>query len=138
MPKSGEPIRLIQVGAGAMGRAWLGVIQQSDDVELVGLVDLDPAVAERAAAEIGIADVVLASSLPDLLDRVPADAVVNVTVPQAHAAVSSLALLRGLAVLCEKPVADTIADALSMVAAAEVGGGLLMISQSRRYWRNLD
>jgi predicted dehydrogenase len=37
-----------------------------------------------------------------------ADAVLNVTVPEAHAEVSITALLHGLAVLCEKPLADTL------------------------------
>jgi len=106
-------------------------------VELVGLVDIDLSAAQLSAAGAGLPDVALARSLPELLDRVAADAVLNVTVPEAHAEVSITALLHGLAVLCEKPLADTLAAALSMIAAAEVGGRLLMVSQSRRYWRNL-
>jgi predicted dehydrogenase len=133
-----EPVRLIQVGAGLMGRHWLDVIGQSTDVRLVGLADLDLATAQRAAAGAGFADVEVTATLTELLDRVEADAVINVTIPQAHAEVSTMALRSGLAVLCEKPVAHTISAALSMVAAAEVSGRLLMISQSRRYWRNLD
>jgi len=133
-----EPVRLIQVGAGLMGRHWLDVIGQSTDVRLVGLADLDLPTAQRAAAGAGFADVAVASSLAELLDRLEADAVVNVTIPEAHAEVSTIGLLNGLAVLCEKPVAHTTSAALSMVAAAEVSGRLLMVSQSRRYWRNLD
>jgi predicted dehydrogenase len=133
-----EPVRLIQVGAGLMGRHWLDVIGQSTDVRLVGLADLDLPTAQRAAAGAGFADVEVASSLAELLDRLEADAVINVTIPEAHAEVSTTALLSGLAVLCEKPVAHTTSAALSMVAAAEVSGRLLMVSQSRRYWRNLD
>ena len=133
-----EPVRLIQVGAGLMGRHWLDVIGQSTDVRLVGLADLDLATAQHAAAGAGFADVAVASSLAELLDRLEADAVVNVTIPEAHAKVSTTGLLNGLAVLCEKPVAHTTSAALSMVAAAEVSGRLLMVSQSRRYWRNLD
>jgi predicted dehydrogenase len=133
-----EPVRLIQVGTGLMGRAWLDVIGQSADVRLVGLADLNLAAAQRAAAGAGFADVKITTSLTKLLDRVEADAVINVTIPEAHAEVSTTALLNGLAVLCEKPVAHTTSAALSMVAAAEVAGRLLMISQSRRYWRNLD
>jgi len=133
-----EPVRLIQVGAGLMGRHWLDVIGQSTDVRLVGLADLDLATAQRAAAGAGFADVAVASSLAELLDRLEADAVVNVTIPESHAEVSTTGLLNGLAVLCEKPVAHTTSAALSMVAAAEVSGRLLMVSQSRRYWRNLD
>ena len=135
MPSPSEPIKIIQVGAGAMGRLWLDVVAGSADVELVGLVDLDLGAAQRSAASAGLPDVALARSLPELLDRMTADAVLNVTVPEAHAEVSITALLHGLAVLCEKPLADTLAAALSMIAAAEVGGRLLMVSHSRRYWR---
>jgi predicted dehydrogenase len=138
MPSPTERIKIIQVGAGAMGRLWLDVLADSADVELVGLVDIDLSAAQRSAADAGLPNVTLARSLPELLDRVAADAVLNVTVPEAHAEVSITALLHGLAVLCEKPLADTLAAALSMIAAAEVGGRLLMVSQSRRYWRNLD
>lgn len=132
-----EPIRLVQVGAGMMGRAWLDVIRASSDVELVGLVDLDLAAAIRSAATAGFPDLPVAASLTGFLGRVEADAVVNVTIPAAHAEVSTTALLSALPVLCEKPVADSTSAALSMVAAAEVSGQLLMVSQSRRYWRNL-
>ena len=137
MPSPTERIKIIQVGAGAMGRLWLDVLAGSADVELVGLVDIDLSAAQLSAAGAGLVDVALARSLPELLDRVAADAVLNVTVPEAHAEVSITALLHGLAVLCEKPLADSLAAALSMIAAAEVGGRLLMVSQSRRYWRNL-
>jgi predicted dehydrogenase len=40
-------------------------------------------------------------------------------------------------VLGEKPVADTVAQALSLAAAAEVTGELFMVSQSRRWNRHL-
>jgi predicted dehydrogenase len=133
-----EPVCLIQVGAGLMGRHWLDVIGQSTDVRLVGLADLDLATAQGAAAGAGFADVQVATTLTELIDLVEADAVINVTIPEAHAEVSTMALLKGLDVLCEKPVANTTSAALSMVAAAEVAGRLLMVSQSRRYWRNLD
>jgi predicted dehydrogenase len=133
-----EPVRLFQVGAGLMGRAWLSIIGKSTDVQLVGLADLNLETAQQAAAAAGFADVAVATTLEDLLGRVDADAVVNVTIPEAHADVSITALQNGLPVLCEKPVADTISTALSMAAAAEVSGRLLMVSQSRRYWRHLE
>jgi predicted dehydrogenase len=66
------------------------------------------------------------------------DAVINVTVPAAHHAVTTEALFLGLPVLSEKPAAPTVAVALSLAAAAEVTGQLLMISQSRRYLHGLD
>ncbi|GAB3836522.1 Gfo/Idh/MocA family protein [Kribbella italica] len=124
-----EPLRLIQVGAGGMGRAWLRTIATSDDVVLAGLVDLDLEVARSAVT----GEVPVARSLDEL--AVEADAVIDVTVPAAHPTVSIAALLRGLPVLCEKPLAETVRECLPMVAASEVSGKLLMVSQSRRYFR---
>nr|WP_275588452.1 Gfo/Idh/MocA family oxidoreductase [Microlunatus panaciterrae] len=130
-------MRVIQVGAGGMGRAWLATIAASDDVDLVGLVDLDLAVARAAADAAGFTPVPVATSLTELMDSTRAQAVINVTVPQAHLPVNVEALFAGLPVLCEKPAAPTVADALVMVAAAEASGRLLMISQSRRYFNHL-
>ena len=48
-----EPLRLVQVGAGGMGRAWLRNLAANPDVRLVGLVDLDADAARRAADEEG-------------------------------------------------------------------------------------
>jgi predicted dehydrogenase len=133
-----EPVRLVQVGAGAMGRAWLSVTSGSTDVRLLGVADLNLDTARRSTALAGFTDVAVATTLEELLDQVEADAVVDVTIPEAHAEVSTAALLRGHAVLCEKPLADTLPKALSMMAAAEASGRLLMVSQSRRYWRNAE
>ncbi|GAB3746210.1 Gfo/Idh/MocA family protein [Microlunatus parietis] len=132
-----EPLRLIQAGAGGMGRAWLRTIAANPDVRLVGLVDLDPAVAEAAAADHGFAGIEVAGSVPDLLERVGADALINVTVPEAHLSVSEQALERGLAVLCEKPLAPSVAECRTMIDSAAAAGRLLMVSQSRRYFRTL-
>jgi predicted dehydrogenase len=131
MPSTADPVRIIQVGAGAMGRAWLEVVHDSHEAELVGLVDLDPGAAQRAADATGHGGVPVAGSLEQLLDRVEADALLNVTVPSAHADVSITALLHGLPVLCEKPLAETVSAGLSMIAAAELSGRLLAVSQAR-------
>ena len=126
-------LRLIQVGAGAMGRTWLHAIANSPDVELVGLVDLDLELAQRVSEEELAAVVPVARSLSELVGLVGADAVVNVTVPGAHNAVNEEALRAGLPVICEKPIAPTVAEAQEIAAVAKETGKLLMISQSRRY-----
>ena len=130
--------RLIQVGAGAMGRAWLATIAANYDVELVGLVDLDLETARAAADAAGFVGLPVGTDLSELIGATGAEAVVDVTVPSAHHAVNTEALLAGLPVLCEKPLSESLAECLSMVAASELTGQLLMVSQSRRYWRHLD
>ncbi|ADB31433.1 oxidoreductase domain protein [Kribbella flavida DSM 17836] len=128
-----EPLRILQVGAGAMGRTWLHTIAASPDAELVGLVDLDLGLAQQASESELAALVPIARSLSELVDATGAQAVVNVTVPAAHNAVNEEALRAGLPVLCEKPIAPTVADAQYIAGVAEQTGQLLMISQSRRY-----
>ncbi|MFC9336266.1 Gfo/Idh/MocA family protein [Arthrobacter sp. NPDC057009] len=120
-----------------MGRAWLRLLGESADVELAGVVDLNPQAARDALADLGLGSVPVGTSLTELADAVGAQAVVNVTVPAAHHPVNVEAQFLGLPVLCEKPAAPTVAEALSLAAVAEATGQLLMISQSRRYFRTL-
>ncbi|WP_237759941.1 Gfo/Idh/MocA family protein [Arthrobacter alpinus] len=131
------PLRLVQVGAGGMGKAWIDAITANPDVELVGLVDLNTATAHQALAEKGIEGVAVGTSVGEIAAATGAHAVVNVTVPVAHHPVNVEALFAGLPVLCEKPAAPTVAQALSLAASSEASGQLLMISQSRRYFNSL-
>jgi predicted dehydrogenase len=128
---------VVLVGAGAMGRHWLNVLGAAADVDLVGLVDLDQELAHKATSDAGLASVVVGASVTDVAEATGAQAVVDVTVPVAHHAVNTEALFGGLPVLCEKPIAPTVSQALSLVAAAEASGQLLMTSQSRRYYNAL-
>jgi predicted dehydrogenase len=132
-----DPIRVILVGAGLMGRNWLRVLTASPDVEVVGLVDLDVDLARRVLKEADLEQVVAGPSVMDLAGVTGAQAVIDVTVPVAHHAINTEALFGGLPVLCEKPIAPTVSQALSLAAAAEASGQLLMTSQSRRYYDNL-
>jgi predicted dehydrogenase len=137
LPGSG-PVRVVQVGAGSMGRNWLQLLHEHPDTELVGLVDLDRTVAEEAAESIGRPDLYLGTSVTEVVGAVEVDAVVNVTVPGAHLPVNLEALRLGLPVLCEKPIVPTVREALLLAAAAESAGRLVMTSQSRRYYRSLN
>lgn len=127
---------VVVVGAGAMGGEWLRMLSRSPHAEAVGVVDLNVDLARETVAGIGLAAVV-GASLVDVVERSGARAVVNVTVPQAHRAVNEQAMRAGLPVLCEKPLAPTVAESLRQVALADVTGRLLMVSQSRRYFDHL-
>ncbi|MFZ4843701.1 Gfo/Idh/MocA family protein [Mycetocola saprophilus] len=137
LANTGAPVRIILVGAGAMGQQWLRALIASPDAEIVGLVDLNLDAARAALATTGLVDLPVGTSVSALAAETGAQAVVNVTVPVAHHAVSTEALFAGLPVLCEKPIAPTVATALSLAASAEASGQLLMTSQSRRYYRAL-
>ncbi|GAA4428797.1 Gfo/Idh/MocA family oxidoreductase [Georgenia halophila] len=128
-----RPVPLVLVGAGGMGRAWLSTILAEPGAELAGVVDLDLDAARAAVESAGAPGTPVGRDAVGLARRTGARAVVNVTVPRAHHPVTTAALLAGLAVLGEKPAAETVSRALSLVAAAEVTGQPFVVSQSRRY-----
>ena len=131
--ESEGPLRLIVVGAGGMGGAWARNIIDSPDAELVGVADLYPEAAAKLAAATGIEGLATGSEAIELARRAGADAIVNATIPEAHHPVTIAALNAGLPVLGEKPVASTVAEGLSLAAAAQHTGQLFMVSQNRRY-----
>lgn len=133
LPPDTGPLRVIVVGAGAMGRGWLRAVAGSPGVSLAGIVDLDPAAARAAAEETGTPGIPTGTSLTALAARTAPHAVIDVTVPAAHLPVTLEALGLGLPVLGEKPAAATLPEALRLAAAAEAAGLLFMVSQSRRY-----
>ncbi|WP_051713126.1 Gfo/Idh/MocA family protein [Actinoalloteichus caeruleus] len=127
------PLRAVVVGAGAMGRAWLNTVDASPTVDLVGVVDLDPNAATAALSACGAPPVPVSTSLSALAEATRPDLVIDVTVPSAHYSVTREALDLGLAVLGEKPLAATLAEAVSLVVAAERAGCLFAVSQNRRH-----
>ncbi|MDN3238263.1 Gfo/Idh/MocA family protein [Glycomyces tritici] len=131
--ESEGPLRLIVVGAGGMGGAWARNIIANPDAELVGIADLFPEAAARLAAATGIEGLATGAEAVELARRTGADAIVNATIPEAHHPVTIAALNAGFPVLGEKPVAATVAEGLSLAAAAQHTGQLFMVSQNRRY-----
>jgi predicted dehydrogenase len=127
-----RPLRVLQVGAGGMGRTWLGALADREDVELVGLVELDVPGGRKAVADHGL-DVEVGSDLAAMAARTDPDFVLDVTVPPAHHAVTKQALELGLPVLGEKPLAETLREAVDLAATATRTGQLFVVSQSRRY-----
>ncbi|MEJ3652305.1 Gfo/Idh/MocA family oxidoreductase [Actinomycetes bacterium KLBMP 9759] len=126
------PLKVVLVGAGSMGRAWRDTIEAAADVELAAIADIRSEAARSAADDLG-RHVPTGTDAVALAEATGATAIVNVTVPEAHHEIATAALFAGLHVLGEKPVADTLAKALSLAAAAEVTGKLHMVSQSRRW-----
>lgn len=125
--------QVVLVGAGAMGRAWMDTVARRPDLRVGAVVDLSVASAQQAARERGW-DVPCVATVEQALatgDR--PDLLLNVTVPDAHRAVSEAALRAGVPVLSEKPVTPRVADALALAAISEQCGTLLATSQSRRH-----
>ncbi|GAA1319926.1 MAG: Gfo/Idh/MocA family protein [Brachybacterium tyrofermentans] len=130
------PVKVVVVGAGGMGRAWIGTVLRSADAQLVGVVDVIDGAARSAVQEVVPADlrtgIATGTDTVTVAREAGAEAVIDVTIPAAHHAVTADALHAGFPVLGEKPCAATLAEAVSLAGHAEATGKLFMVSQSRR------
>ena len=126
-------LRAVLVGCGLMSRAWLEAVREVDDLEIVGLVDIDVARAEGRAAEFGLADVVVGSDAATVIEQVRPDIVFDVVVPDARHDLARVVLGRGCHLLTEKPMADSLAHAGDILDAARRAGRLHAVVQNRRY-----
>jgi len=119
-------------GAGGISNAWFPPLK-AEDVRVLAVVDLRLENAQAQIAKYGLKDCEAATNLTAMLKKYRPDFVLDLTIPEAHGAVTCAALRAGCHVIGEKPMAATLAEARKMVRAAEQTGRLYMVSQSRRW-----
>lgn len=99
-----------------------------EGVSLVGAVDTIRERAEDAAAAAGARAL---TDYRDVLDDVDA---VTIAVPtELHREIAVPFLERGIAVLVEKPISRSVADADAILAAARQGNAILAVGHTERY-----
>ena len=128
-PASRETLRVGIVGCGSIARAHALSYLDNPRVELVGVVDIDPARADAFAAHYGTAAY---GSLRELLDQQP-DLVSVATPPGSHTAVGVELLESGCSVLLEKPPTTTLTDMDALAAAEEASSGSLYVVFQHRH-----
>lgn len=128
-----NPYRAILCGCGGISRTWLHNITPRADVEIVGMVDLMPEIAEARRKEWHLEHVPIGTDLARMIQDTGAEVVFDCTVPSAHPQVTLTALGLGCHVLGEKPLAPTMDDARRMVAAAHTHDRIYAVIQNRRY-----
>jgi len=118
------------IGLG-MGQAHLKGYSDIADVEILGIADIDPRRLSTCAEQYRIKHAL--ADYRDLL-ALPGLEAVSVCLPNhLHGPVTVEALKAGLHVLVEKPMAKSVADAQSMVDAAEATGKTLAVSLNYRW-----
>lgn len=107
-------LRVGLVGLGRIARAHKDVLQGREDVQLVGGVEPDLAVADAWEAE----GVPTYNETTSLVEFARPDAVIVCTPPDVHHSVVRALLLAGVHVLVEKPLARTATEARALVEKA--------------------
>lgn len=117
------------VGAGAISRTHADRWQQMPGIELAGFYDIAESAVQRAVDQFGGQGF---SSLEALLDAV--DFVDVCTPGTAHAQPVIAALEAGVPTVCEKPLANSLADCARIVETAERTGTPLFVAQVVRFF----
>lgn len=121
--------RILLAGFGAMGQLHARLLTADDRVHLAGAVDADNS---RRNAFCQTYSTEAFASLREGLDVQPH--AIFITTPNVfHADAALLALERGIAVFCEKPLATTVGDARRVLAAAAAARVLFQVGHNRRF-----
>ncbi len=122
------PLRIAVIGVGHLGQHHARLLSTMEHVELVGVVDTKPGRAEEIAAKYGARAFTSAADVRPLVDAV------TIAVPtESHVDVALPFVEQGRAVLVEKPLAPSLAEADRLIAAAARGGGLLAAGHTERF-----
>lgn len=126
-----RPLRIAVFGCGFWARYQIAGWREVPGVEIVALYNRTREKAEALAAELGVPAAF--DDAEELLRRVPVDAVDVITDVASHARFVTLAASRRLPVICQKPMATSLAEAEGMVDACRAAGVPLLIHENWRW-----
>jgi predicted dehydrogenase len=129
-------IRVAVIGTGNISPSHLGAYTAfGDRCAVVALCDIAPEKAEAARQRFGLADATVHASHAEVLARGDVDLVSVCTPPSTHEAISVDSLEAGVHVLCEKPMAPSLA-ACDAILRAERSGGAMFSSVAQNRFRD--
>ena len=126
-----KPTRGLLIGAGYFAQFQAEGWQRIPSAEIVAVADAAPGKARVFADKFGIPNAY--ESVEEALDREKPDFVDIATRPEAHLPLTRLAAERRNHVICQKPMAPTWEESVSMVEACERAGVRLLMHENWRW-----
>lgn len=125
------PLRAALIGCGFISQQHITAWQASPDAELVAVCDANRARAEERAQQFGISAIY--EDVETMLASEQLDCVDIATRPESHKALASLAASHGVDVLCQKPLAPTMAEAREIAGLCARAGVRFMVLEMWRH-----
>ena len=129
-------IKIGIIGVGNIATQHIASYKNNPDVELYAFCDINEKRLKIMGEKHGVTR--LFTDKDEMLKLKEIDAVSVCTWNSEHAPCSIAALNAGKHVLCEKPMATNVEDAIKMKEAADKNGKLLMIGFVRRFGNDCD
>ena len=126
-------MKVLLVGCGGISTAWFDAIGTMPTLTVVALADVQEAAAQHRKDQYHLTNAVVGTDLAALIAATKPDLVFDCTVPDARAAVVTIALEAGCHVLSEKPMASNMDDARRLREAAQGSGRVFAVMQNRRF-----
>ena len=123
------PTRIAVIGAGLIGRKHLSILKDDPAFAVAGIADPSPQAGDYAR-EHGFAHF---TDVEALLDKTTPDGVIVAGPNATHRATALACIARKIPAIVEKPVADTMADALAIVQAAAQANVPVLTGHHRRH-----
>ncbi len=123
------PVTIAVIGVGLFGRKHIETICQERACRLAAIADPTPE-AEAYARELGVP---YFADYSEMLDRVRPQAAIVATPNVLHVPVGLACVERGVHLLVEKPIADSVQSASQLAEAAERAGVALLVGHHRRH-----
>lgn len=122
------------IGCGFFAENHLAVWNAMEDVTLAAVCDRQADRANAAAAKFNAGEIY--TDAEEMLANEPLDFVDIVTTPPTHRRLVALSAQYGRHVICQKPMAPTLEDAIAMVDVCQSAGVTFMIHENIR-WRGI-
>ena len=119
------------IGAGYFSQFQYEAWSRIGEVEILALCDLDEVKGQAMAQKHGIPGVY--SDYRAMFDEVRPDFVDIITPPETHKEICTEAAQRGIHIICQKPLAPTLAEAEEMVATVHSYGVRMMVHENFRF-----
>ncbi len=132
-----EPLRYIQVGTGGWGFNWcsevLPGLAAAGKAVAVAAVDVNPSHLSVATDQLGVPAERCYTDAAQAFAENEADFAIVVVPPAYHESVIDLALAHGLDILCEKPIADSMAACVRVHQKVTAADRKMAVTMSHRF-----
>jgi predicted dehydrogenase len=128
---SSPRLRGVCIGAGYFSHFQYEAWRRIPEVAIVAFSNRDPVKAAAITRQFGLTK--LYADYREMFDVEKPDFVDIITPPPSHAGICAEAARRGIHIICQKPLAPTLAEARALVADAAAHGVRLMVHENFRF-----
>jgi len=119
---------IIVVGAGKLGKRWIDYILKENDWEIKGIVEISDEIRNEMKQK--YPKIPLYKNIEEVEEKV--DGCLIVTPPENHIEIAKKAILKGINILCEKPLTLNYDEIEEILRIVEKNNVIFLVNQNQR------